>query len=61
MAQVGLLDRGIEPKEHVETWLENIGSIKPRDDIYDFIDISEQEYLDNPHTHLSRLWNHFRK
>jgi hypothetical protein len=59
--EIGLLDRGIEPKEHVETWLENIGSIEPRDDIYDFIDISKQEYLDNPHIRLSRLWDHFRK
>ena len=61
MAQVGLLDRDIEPKEHVETWLENIGSIEPTDNIYDFIDISKQEYLDNPYARLSRLWDHFRK
>jgi hypothetical protein len=61
LERVGLIDHSLEPKEHVETWLENIGSIEPMDDIYDFIDISKQEYLDNPHTHLPRLWDHFRK
>jgi len=58
---IGLLNQGMEPKEQVETWLKNIESIEPRDDVYDFIDISQNEYLDDPHTHLPRLWDHFRE
>jgi len=61
LERIGLLDRGLEPKEQVETWLEHIESIEPRDDVYDFIDLSKREYLDDPHTHLSRLWEHFRE
>ena len=61
LERIGLLDRGLEPKERVETWLENIESIKPWDDVYDFIDIGKQAYLDDPHTHLRRLWNHFQE
>ena len=61
LERIGLLDRGLEPKEQVETWLENIESIEPRDDIHDFIDISKDEYLDNPPTHLPRLWDHFQE
>ncbi len=59
LERIGLLDRGMEPKEQVETWFENIESVEPRDDIYNFIDISRDEYLDNPPTHLPRLWEHF--
>jgi hypothetical protein len=56
-----LTDERLEPKEEIESLLYEIGTTAPRNDIYDFIDISKQEYLDNPHTHLSRLWDHFRK
>jgi hypothetical protein len=59
LERIGLLNQGMEPKEQVETWLENIESIEPSDDVYDFIDIGKQEYLDDPHTHLRRVWNHF--
>jgi len=61
LERIGLLDRGLEPKEQVETWLKEIRSGKPRDGIKDFIDISKEEYLDDPHTHLPRLWDHFRE
>jgi hypothetical protein len=61
LERLGLIDGRLEPKEEIESLLEGIGTIAPRDDIYDFIDISKQEYLDNPDIHLSRLWDHFRK
>jgi hypothetical protein len=61
LERIGLLDRGLEPKEGVEIWLENIASIEPRDDVYDFIDIGKKEYLDDPYTHLLRLWDHFQE
>jgi hypothetical protein len=61
LERIGLLDRALEPKEQVETWFENIESIEPRDDVYDFIDIGKGEYLEDPHTHLSRLWDYYRE
>lgn len=61
LERIGLLDHGMEPKEQVETWFENIESVEPRDDIYNFIDVSRDEYLDNPPTHLPRLWDHFQE
>lgn len=61
LERVGLIDQGLEPKEHVETWLKQIRSGKPKDGVNDFIDISKQEYLDDPQTHLPRLWDHFRE
>lgn len=61
LERIGLLDQGQEPKEQVETWIKEIRSGKPRDGINDFLDISKREYLDDPHTHLPRLWDHFRE
>jgi len=61
LERVALIDHGPEPKEQVETWLKEIRSGRPRDGINDFIDISKQEYLDDPHTHLPRLWDHFQE
>jgi len=58
---LALLDYGMEPKEGVETWLETIEALEPRHDPYDFIDISKEEYLDDPLAHLPRLWDHFRE
>ena len=57
--RVGLLNQGVEPKEHVEIWLKEILSTTPKDGINDFIDISVDEYLDDPQTHFYRLWDHF--
>jgi len=61
LERVGLINHSLEPKEYVGIWLKEISSGKPKDGIYDFIDISKQEYLDDPHTHLPRLWDHFRE
>lgn len=61
LERIGLLNQAMEPKEQVERWLEDIGSIEPRDDINDFIDISPKEYMSDPHTHLPRLWERFRE
>jgi hypothetical protein len=58
---IALLDYGMEPKEGVETWLEHIETMEARHDPYDFIDISREEYLIGPTTHLTRLWEHFRE
>jgi len=59
--RVGLLDHGMEPKEHVETWLGELLSCGPGEKIEDFIDISLDEYLTNPDMHLPRLWEHFQE
>ena len=59
--RVGLLNHGLEPKEHVEIWLKEIRSNTPQDGTSDFIDINTQEYLDEPQTHFLRLWDHFQE
>ncbi len=59
LERTGLLDQRVEPKENVEDWLKEVCSINPDEAIYDFIDISVEEYLSNPRTHFHRLWGHF--
>jgi hypothetical protein len=61
LERVGLLDQDLEPKEYVEFWLKEIRTSEPRDGRADFIDISPEEYVDDPQAHLPRLWNHFRE
>ena len=60
LGRLGILDEGLEPKEHVATWLNAIGSISQKDGVDDFIDINVEEYLADPQIHLLRLWDHFR-
>ena len=59
LERTGLLDQWVEPKENVEDWLNGVHSIQPDEAINDFIDISVEEYLDDPQTHFRRLWDHF--
>ena len=61
LEQVGLLNHGLEPKEWVEPLLKEILTTKTRREVNGFIDLSLEEYLANPQTHLSRLWDHFRE
>jgi hypothetical protein len=61
LERIGLIDHGLEPKEQVEAWFKETVSIEPKDEINDFIDISRDEYLDDPRTHLPRLWDHFQE
>jgi hypothetical protein len=61
LERIGLLDRGLEPKEQVGTWLKGFRFSDKKTGEYNFIDISEEEYLDDPHTHLPRLWQHFQE
>jgi hypothetical protein len=61
LQRAGLLDQWGEPKENVEDWLTAVHPIKPGEGIHDFIDISVEEYLDDPQAHFNRLWNHFRE
>ena len=61
LERVGFLDHGLEPKEHVETWLRKVHSSETKDGTTDFIDISLEEYMADPHTHFPRLWDHFRE
>jgi hypothetical protein len=60
LSQVGLLDRGLEPKPWVEEWIRHLRSTKPNRGAEDFIDLSLEEYLANPSMHLNRLWDHFK-
>lgn len=59
--QAGLLDWGLEPKGETRTWNELIFKQKAGRGALDFIDVSREEYLEDPQTHLRRLWDHFRE
>ena len=61
LEQVGLLNHGLEPKDWVESLLKEIRTTETRYEFNDFIDLSPEEYLADPQTHLSRLWEHFRE
>jgi hypothetical protein len=61
LERIGLLDRSLEPKEQVENWLKGIRFSDKVTGEYNFIDISKEEYHDDPYTHLPRLWEHFRE
>jgi len=61
LEHVGLLNNRMEPKDHVETWFRELLSSRPGEKIEDFIDISSDEYLNDPVVHLPRLWEHFKE
>jgi hypothetical protein len=56
----GLMDHGLEPKPWVEGWIRELLADRAGKGAMDFIDISADEYLENPGMHLFRLWEHFR-
>jgi hypothetical protein len=59
--KTGLLDQGGDPKEGVETLIREIRSDPQRSRVTEFIDIDQKAYLEDPETHLRRLWDHFRE
>jgi hypothetical protein len=59
LQEVGLLDQGLEPKAWVESWVQAACAVEPEESPRDFIDLSQEAYMEAPQTHLSRLWNHF--
>ena len=61
LERIGLLDHHLEPKEDIEIWQKAFIARGPKKKTHDFIDIGEEEYLGDPHTHLPRLWEHFRE
>ena len=61
LATTGLLDRAGEPKEKIEVLFKQVRSTKTMDGPYDFIDLSRDDYLEDPPIHLERLWDHFRE
>jgi hypothetical protein len=60
LESAGLLGYDLAPKEGEGPWLREVLSIEPSEVRDDFIDISPEEYLADPATHFSRLWDHFR-
>jgi len=58
---ISLLNSGVEPKDHVEALLKGFQSCTPEERKLDFIDISREEYMEDPDTHFKRLWNHLRE
>jgi len=61
LERIGILDYGAKPKEHVETYFKELCSLELREKMDDFIDISSEEYMADPQTHLPRLCDHFRE
>jgi hypothetical protein len=61
LEQCGLLDRDLEPKLWVEDWIREVKRQEPRKNPNEFIDLTEEEYLEEPEMHLRRLWRHFRE
>lgn len=61
LAEAGLLDRRGEPKEGVDVWVAQMRSGEKQAGVTDFIDMGREEYADDPRTHLTRLWDHFRE
>lgn len=59
--KAGLFDPYLDPKPGVEEWIQEIRRNEPGKNSRDFIDISRDEYLESPRTHLYRLWDHFRQ
>ena len=61
LERIGILDYRAKPKEHVETCFKELCSRELREKMDDFIDISSEEYMADPQTHLPRLCDHFRE
>ena len=57
--KLGLLDRGLKPKEHVESWLTELKTAKPKQGRGEFIDISPEEIYIDAQMRFSRVWAHF--
>jgi len=59
--EVSLLDTHLEPKDSAEPLIKEITSVVPEFQSMGFIDISKQEYAEDPGAHFARLWDHFRE
>ena len=60
LGRAGLLDHHLNPKPWVEECIKEIKGFGPGKEAYDFIDISPEEYMEEPRMHVFRLWNHFK-
>lgn len=60
LGKAGLLDHHLDPKPRMEEWIKRFKETEPGRRAYDFVDISREEYLEDPGMHVHRLWNHFR-
>jgi hypothetical protein len=61
LERVGLLDWGMELKDSIRTWFEQIFKEERVRSTVDFIDVSREVYFEDPEIHLARLWDHFRE
>ena len=60
LTRMGVIDRQLEPKEHVESMIRQFAATRPKKDCFGYIDISKDDYGADPEMHFPRLWNHFR-
>jgi hypothetical protein len=61
LSLIGLMDRGLEPKEKTEALIHHMAATTPKEDCVGFIDVSKDEYGSDPEMHFPRLWDHFRE
>jgi hypothetical protein len=61
LERCGLLDSHLTPKAWVEEWIREVQRQEPRTNPDGFIDVSREEYLEEPEMHFRRLWSHFRE
>jgi len=61
LEKAGLLDWGLEPKRGARIWMAEMFKEEPGRGMPDLVDVSREEYLEAPETHLPRLWDHFRQ
>jgi hypothetical protein len=61
LGRVGLLDYQLNPKPQAEECIEEIRASEQSKKTYDFIDISREEYMEEPGMHILRLFEHFRE
>jgi len=51
----------LEPKEHVEVFIQQLTAATPNKDCFGYIEISKDDYSSDPAMHFPRLWDHFRE
>jgi hypothetical protein len=61
LEKAGLFYPNLEPKKSAEEWLRTAHLADKKGPVGDFIDITREEYLEAPMTHIRRMWDHYRE
>jgi hypothetical protein len=60
LGRAGLLNYQLDPKPWSEACIKDMKNSGTNEKAYDFIDVSRDEYAENPEMHVLRLWDHFK-